>query len=69
MPEDLHAAVRARAEEEGITVSELILRSLRQVVGRPSLHRWLDEVGARHGDEAPRSFDVEQLMDEVRDES
>lgn len=68
VPEDLHAAVTARAREEGITVSELVLRSLRQTVERPPMRRWLDEVERVHGDRPPRRFDIEGLMDDVRTE-
>ncbi|MPZ54787.1 MAG: ribbon-helix-helix protein, CopG family [Acidimicrobiia bacterium] len=68
VPEELHAAVKERAAAEGITVSELILRTLRRVVERPPIHNWLEEVGADRAGRAPKNIDIEKLMDEVRDE-
>lgn len=68
VPDDLHAAVKARAAAEGVTVSELILRVLRQTVERPSLQSWIDDVEAAHAGLMPRELDVPSVLDQVRDE-
>ncbi|HEU4910368.1 MAG TPA: hypothetical protein VFV76_00580 [Actinomycetes bacterium] len=46
MPDDLHAALRARADMEGTTLSELVTRVLRKELSLPSMTEWLDEVAA-----------------------
>lgn len=68
VPEELHKAVKERAAAEGITVSELILRAVRRVVERPSIHAWLEEIKSDRTVRTPRHIDMEKLMDEVRDD-
>lgn len=46
MPDDLHAALRARADTEGTTLSELVTRVLRKELSLPSMTEWLDEAAA-----------------------
>ena len=68
VPDELHEAVRARADAEGMTISAFLLRTIAQAVERPALTTWLDDVLDWHGEEASRSYDIAAVMDEVRDE-
>lgn len=66
LPDDLHAALRARAQRESTTLSELVTRLLERELALPSMAEWLDEL-----DRVPRrgvDVDIEGLMDEVRAE-
>jgi plasmid stability protein len=49
LPDDLHEALRRRAATEGITLSELVTRTLRRDLALPSLDEWLDRVSTRPG--------------------
>ncbi len=42
--EDLHEAVRQRAEEEGMTVSDYLLTLIRRDLAVPSQRQWLAEL-------------------------
>ena len=66
VPEDLHAALRERAEREGTTLSELVTRALRREVALPSMVEWLAELGRL--DPIGVAVDVPRLLDEVRGE-
>lgn len=67
VPDDLYEAVRARAAEEGITISELVLRVLRAEVEQPPLHTWLKELTAKHDSRgASRDLDTVSVLDEIR---
>ena len=67
VPDELYEAVRARASEEGITISELVLRVLRAEVEQPPLHLWLNELTARHeASGAGRDLDTVAALDEIR---
>ena len=52
LPDDLHAQLRARANEEGTTLSELVTRLLRRELAVPSMRRWLTELetAPEHGE-------------------
>lgn len=65
LPDDLHAALRRRAELEGTTLSDLITRMLRRELSRPSMAEWLS-----NADLAPLDSDVDVAgaLDEVRGE-
>lgn len=41
VPPDLHDAIRRRAQEEGLTVSDYILSVLRRDLATPTLRAWL----------------------------
>jgi hypothetical protein len=68
LPDDLHDQLRARAAEEGRTLSELVATLLRRELALPSMTDWLGELGGVlrqhpvHGE-----VDVPALLDEVRD--
>jgi antitoxin FitA len=43
VPDQLHRRLKARAAEEGVTLSDLILAELRQIAERPSWRAFLAE--------------------------
>jgi len=63
VPENLHEAVRQRAEEEGMTVSDYLLALIRRDLAVPSQRQWLAELSTRtpfNGD------DIVKTLDDVR---
>lgn len=66
LPDELHAALRERAQREGTTLSELVTRMLRRELALPSMTEWLAHLQARpsHGSD----IDVAGLMGEVRED-
>ncbi|MGH3736755.1 MAG: FitA-like ribbon-helix-helix domain-containing protein [Micromonosporaceae bacterium] len=63
LDEELHRALRKRAEQEGTTLSELVVRLIRRELARPSMAEWLDSVERLP---AHPDVDVVRVMDEVR---
>ncbi|EAQ00333.1 O-succinylbenzoate synthase [Janibacter sp. HTCC2649] len=68
VPDDLYAAVKARAVREHLTVSDLVLRNLRREVALPSRNEWIAEVTERAETVRGRRIDVQSVVDEVRAE-
>jgi antitoxin FitA len=66
VPDDVHAALRQRADREGTTLSELVIRMLRRELALPSMAEWLGDVSRRPAQD--RDIDIESLLDAVRDE-
>lgn len=66
LPDELHDALRRRAEEEGTTLSALVTRLLRRELALPSTAAWLDELRRRRV-HAP--VDVQWALDSSRDEA
>lgn len=64
LPDELHSALRARAQREGTTLSELVTRMLRRELALPSMTEWLATVQARPA--RGSDIDVAELLDEVR---
>ena len=69
IPDELHAELRQRAAEEGLTVSEIILRALRAELRRRSFREWSEEVGRRlpRPDPASRARMREEIDAERRE--
>jgi len=42
VPDKLHDTLKARAAQEGMTLSDFLKRELRRTAERPSLEEWLD---------------------------
>lgn len=63
LPDDLHAALAARAKAQGVTMSEYVTRLLRRDLARPALEEWLEAHGAV-GER--RAIDVVGALDAVR---
>ncbi len=49
VPDDLHATLRARAAESGLSLSEYVLRELQAVAARPSKAEVLARAARRGG--------------------
>jgi len=64
VPDDLHAALRARAAASGLSLSEYVLRELRVLAARPSKAEVLARAALRGGrmsfDEAVAAISAER---------
>jgi plasmid stability protein len=58
VPDDLHAAIRHRATQEGVTVGEYVLDTLRRDLAVPSRSQWLARVATREPVDGPDTTDV-----------
>ena len=65
LPDEVHAALKQRAQAEGLSMSDLVTQILRRDLALPSVARWLQAVP---GEPAGHEVDIEELMDDVRDE-
>lgn len=66
LPDELHSALRARADREGTTLSELVTRLLRRELALPSMQDWLAELASL--ERVDLSYDITAVMDEIRGE-
>lgn len=66
LPEELHAALAARAKSEGVTMSEFVTRALHKELSRPSMADWLR--GIRKVGDPGRQIDTLAALDAARDE-
>lgn len=66
LPDELHAALKRRADHEGTTLSELVTRMLRRELALPSMAEWLRDLRSVPARDAP--VDVLAALDAVRDE-
>ena len=63
VPEDLHDAIRSRAEEKGKTVSEYMLDLARRDLGKLTVQEWVARVRSRPGEEPVRGdFDTAEMI-------
>jgi hypothetical protein len=63
--DDVYAALRKRAAEDGISVPDLLRREVQRLVSRPSMKEWLERVGRKPiADVPPRH--VLEVLDEWR---
>lgn len=65
VPDELHALLRARAEAEGISMSDYVIRLLREDLARPTPEEWLEMVG-RNFRGVSVDVDSVALLDEFR---
>jgi plasmid stability protein len=47
VPDDLHRALKQRAAREGVTMSELVLRELPRIAGKPTMEEVLARIKTR----------------------
>lgn len=47
VPDDLHRTLKVRAAEAGMSLSGYLLREIRDVAGKPTLHEWLDRMSRK----------------------
>ncbi|WP_084960801.1 hypothetical protein [Thermoactinospora rubra] len=68
VPPELHAAVAKRAREEGLTISEYLLRRIAQIEGKPPIGEVLRAAQERmRGKKRPRPGLAAELIREDRD--
>jgi antitoxin FitA len=65
VPDELHSAVKARAANEGVSLSDFIKRELERTIERPTLNEWLDRVRRSKPIASKRSS--AQIIRELRD--
>ncbi len=69
VPEELHAAIRSRAAEEGRTVSEYVLDLIKRDLRTPTMRQWLARVQSREPVEPVEpSIDTVELLHQLRGE-
>jgi len=66
LPDDLHAALKARAAQEHVTMSDLVTQILRRELALPSMTQWLARLAERPIED--RGIDSIALLDAVRGE-
>lgn len=66
LPEELHAALAARAKSEGVTMSEFVKRTLHKELSRPSMAEWVERRRAHAG--PLRHIDTLAALDAAREE-
>lgn len=62
--DELHAALKRRAQDRGISINDLLLEMLKRELARPEVRDWIADV---RGLGVRADVDVERLMDDVRD--
>jgi len=61
---DLHRRLKAKAALAGLSLSDYLLRAIREVVERPTLEEWLKRIEVRT---PVRNVDVVQYIRDLRD--
>jgi hypothetical protein len=64
IPDDVHATLRRRAREAGMSFQEYVLAGLSREARTPTLDEVLDRVNSRSGGRAPQHMVVEILRAE-----
>jgi len=68
VPDELYAALGERAKREGVSMSELVIRTLSKELAKPTMAEWVERVRQRTSRMTPVDFDSVALLDEVRAE-
>ena len=68
VPDELYAALGKRAKREGVSMSELVIRTLSKELAKPTMAEWVERVRQRTSRMTPVDFDSVALLDEVRAE-
>lgn len=66
LPDDVHGTLKRRAEQQGVSLSDLVIHILSTEASLPSLADWRAGVASR---DPSAQIDIEELMDGVRGES
>lgn len=66
VPDDVHRALKVRALEEGMTLSDFIKRELAEIVGQLSFEQIDARIRARRGSSRLRTEDIVEAIREVR---
>lgn len=65
VPDDLHRMLKARAAQEGMSLSDFIKRELEHTMAKPSFREWLEMVG--HTKPIPSKRSGAQIIRQLRD--
>ena len=65
VPEPVHSTLKARAAQEGMSLSDYLKRELERTVERPTMREWLERTQRARPMTAKRS--VAQVIRELRD--
>lgn len=65
MPDNLYRMLKARAAQEGMSLSDFIKHELEHTMSKPSLREWLDMIG--HAKPIPSKQSGAQIIRELRD--
>ena len=63
VPEELHAALRRRAVQEGMSLADYVLDLIRRDLGLPSRREWLERLATREPVDISREEILEALDD------
>jgi antitoxin FitA len=63
VPEELHAALRRRAIQEGMTLADYVLDLIRRDLGLPSRREWLERLAASEPVDLPPGAVAQALHD------
>jgi hypothetical protein len=63
--DDVYAALRRRAAEEGLTVPELLRQEAERLASRPSMKEWLERISRKPVTDIPPGH-VLEVLDEWR---
>jgi plasmid stability protein len=55
VPDALHRKLKARAAMQGVSLSDYVLRELKEIAAQPTLEEWFKRVGSREPVELPFS--------------
>lgn len=56
VPDPLHRTLKARAASEGLSLSEYLLREMRQIAARPTAAELVDRIASREPVRTKESF-------------
>jgi plasmid stability protein len=65
VPEQIHSTLKARAAQEGMSLSDYIKRELERAVERPTMREWLERTGRMKPIVSKRS--AAQVLRDLRD--
>jgi plasmid stability protein len=68
VPDDVHAAVRARAAAAGLSVSEYLLNQITELAKQPTQAEVFARAARRSREEGPTVDDILSALDEGRSE-
>lgn len=64
IPEDIHAALRRRAEQRGQSLQQYLTAELKRLASRPTLQDVLDRIERRHGGDVGLRQAAEDIAEE-----
>ena len=64
--DEVYAALRRRAAEDGLSVPELLRREAERLASRPSMKEWLERVSTRPTNYKITPGHVLEVLDEIR---